>query len=82
MPLNVSLATTRNLEDSGAATGITISAGAMGCIVNPIVMGPMLHKNHVASAFLCLSGMLALGAVLMLASLFIDLRRKDNAHSR
>ncbi len=74
-PLNVSLATTRNLEDSGAATGITISAGALGCIFNPIIMGPMLHKNHVNAAFLSLSGMLWLGAVLMILSLLWDLRK-------
>ena len=73
-PLNVSLATTRNLEDSGAATGITISAGAMGCIVNPIVMGPMLHRSYVNASFLLLSGMLCLGAVLMVGSLFFDRR--------
>ena len=75
-PLNVSLATTRNLEDSGAATGITISAGAMGCIVNPIVMGPLLHRNLVNTAFLSLSGLLAFGAILMLGSLLVDLRCK------
>ncbi|MBQ7652730.1 MAG: hypothetical protein IJS15_17365, partial [Victivallales bacterium] len=75
-PLNVSLATTRNLEDSGAATGITISAGAMGCIVNPLVMGPLLHRNLVNAAFLSLSGLLALGAVLMLGSLLFELCRK------
>ena len=77
-PLNVSLATTRNLEDSGAATGITISAGALGCIVNPLVMGPLLHRNLVKAAFLSLSGLLALGAVLMLGSLWFEQIRKKN----
>ncbi len=76
-PLIVSLASARNREDSGAAAGITISCGSMGCVLHPLVIGPLFHGGHTRAAFLTMSGMLMVGAALMCVSLFVG-RRRDN----
>lgn len=67
-PLIVSLASSRNLEDSGTAAGITISTGSLGCIFNPVIIGPLLHCNNIRGAFFLLAGLLFLGFMLMCLS--------------
>ncbi len=69
-PMIVSLASTRNLEDSGTAAGITISTGSLGCILNPIVLGPLFHNGNIKAVFCILSGVLLFGAFLMFISSF------------
>lgn len=67
-PLIVSLASSRNLEDSGTAAGVTISVGSLGCIFNPIILGPLFHGGHVYAVFFILSGLLVFGSLTMLVS--------------
>ena len=69
-PMIVSLASTRNLEDSGTAAGITISTGSLGCILHPIVLGPLFHSGNIMAVFCILSGVLLFWAVLMFISSF------------
>ena len=69
-PMIVSLASTRNLEDSGTAAGITISTGSLGCILNPIVLGPLFHSGNTKAVFCILAGVLFFGSFLMFISSF------------
>lgn len=75
-PLIVSMASYRNLEDSGTAAGITISVGSLGCIANPLVVAPIFKAERHDLAFVLLGSMLLLGAVLMAVEAMIKRKPK------
>lgn len=68
-PLIVSMAASRNLANSGTATGITIAVGSLGCIINPLVLGPLLDQGQSRQVFILLGFFLFLGSYLMVLSL-------------
>ncbi|HQL87057.1 MAG TPA: MFS transporter [Lentisphaeria bacterium] len=74
-PMIVSMASYRNLEDSGVAAGITISIGSLGCIANPIVIAPIFKAGRHDQAFMLLGGILLFGAAMMLLSLVARLHK-------
>ena len=65
-PFIVSLASSRNLEDSGAASGIIVSSGSLGCIAAPILVGVLFDAGRVATAYATLSAFLTFGAIILL----------------
>ena len=71
-PMIVSMASYRNLEDSGTAAGITISVGSLGCIANPFVIAPIFKAGRYDHAFMLLGGILLFGAAMMMLSLVIS----------
>lgn len=68
-PLIVSMAASRNLANSGTAAGITIAFGSLGCILNPLVLGPLLDCGQARQVFILLGFFLFLASYLMLLSL-------------
>jgi len=62
----VSLASSRNLEDSGAASGIIVSSGSLGCIAAPILVGVLFDAGRVATAYATLAAFLTFGAITLL----------------
>jgi fucose permease len=68
-PLIVSMAASRNLADSGTAAGITIAFGSLGCIFNPLVLGPLFDSGQAQRVFVLLSFFLFFASYLMFLSL-------------
>lgn len=75
-PLIVSMASSRNLTDSGTAAGITIAIGSLGCIFNPLVLGPLLDCGQSRLVFILLGFFLFLASSLMFFSLLQHRSRK------
>jgi FHS family glucose/mannose:H+ symporter-like MFS transporter len=75
-PLIVSMASSRNLADSGTAAGITIAIGSLGCIFNPLVLGPLLDRGQSRLVFILLSFLLFLASALMFFSLLLHRSRQ------
>jgi fucose permease len=75
-PMIVGMATARNPENSGTASGLTISAGSVGCIIQPFILGPLLENNHHKAVFCLLALCLLLSASIMTASYWLRTRRR------
>jgi len=73
-PLIISMVAMRHSTRSGAAVGVTVAAGSVGCIAAPAVISPLFASGHASLMFAVAAGALFVGGALVLLCPFLHTR--------